>query len=307
MISPFSDDLFPKGPHGFPFPDWEAIAASLEVRCPEDQWHAEWVHLARQFTTSIQAALPSGYVIRESSNFILLSCADPRKAEKALQDLERIDAKLRDTIPALLPGKLYGKCPVLVFASQQHFYEYVSMFMGEDGDYAGMGGVFLDRGYGHFAMPSADFSLYLAVFAHELCHAYLGHLGLPLWLNEAITCGVEDSAAGTNPYHLDRETISRHRAYWTEDRIASFWSGESFYFNDDGQELSYHLARFILQALYRGGNTPRSAMEEFFLTACYEDAGQAAATEILGMSLGDCVVSLLGEGSYGPLDSCTAT
>jgi hypothetical protein len=104
----------------------------------------------------------------------------------------------------------------------------------------------------------------------------------------------------TDPYKLTRELIRRHRDYWTEERIAGFWHGRQFRSPDEGKELSYHLARFVLYSLYDGGNTPRRAMEEFFLTAKHPDAGQAAAIEVFGIRLGECVESLLGEGNWDP-------
>ncbi|WP_367870758.1 hypothetical protein [Luteolibacter sp. Populi] len=272
----------------------------MEGRHPQEAWDEAWSDVARQWIARIRDALPEGYSIHESSTFILLARSDREKAAEVLLYLEQVNTKIRSVIPALLPQILYGKCPVLVFARQQDFYEYVSMYMDEEGSFGAMGGVFLNRGYGHFAMPSPDLSRYAGVFTHELCHSYLSHLGLPLWLDEAITAGVEQSVEGSNPYHLDREMIRRHQNYWTEEKVAAFWRGESFYAHDEGQELSYHLARFILNGLHGGGRVPRQAMEEFFQNARYEDAGQSAALEILGVSLGDCMITLLGEGDYDP-------
>ena len=301
MTESWPEDAFPKGPHGYPLPDWDKLEGEVGKLYPQETWDEAWTSVAREWIARIRNALPAGYHIHESKTFILLSRADQQKAMELLGHLERIDGKIRSAIPALLPEVLYGKCPVLIFARDQDFYEYVSMYVREDGSFGGMGGVFLNRGYGHFAMPSPDLRYYMAIFAHELCHSYLSHLGLPGWLDEAITCGVEHSIAGSNPYELDREMIRRHQDYWTEEKIAGFWSGASFHAHDDGQELSYHLARFVLNALNGGGRTPRQAMEEFVLNARYEDAGQSAALEILGVSLGDCVASLLGEGDYDPV------
>lgn len=301
MTETWPEDAFPKGPHGYPLPEWETLGEEVASRYPEEAWNEAWTSVARQWIAGIRDALPAGYSIQESATFMLLSRADQKKGAELLGHLERVDKEIRKAIPALLPELLYGKCPVLVFARDQDFYEYVSMYMPEDGSFGGMGGVFLNRGYGHFAMPSPDLRHYMAVFAHELCHSYLTHLGLPNWLDEAITCGVEHSVAGSNPYELDREMIRRHQDYWTEEKIAGFWTGASFHAHDEGQELSYHLARFILNSLNEGGRTPRQAMEEFFLNARWEDAGQSAALEILGVSLGDCGAALLGEGDFDPV------
>lgn len=299
-----SDEWFPPGEEGFPLPDWNAIADRVEAEHPPESWHHVYCELGTAWMDRIGKVLGGSYTVRESRNFILLSTVTEEKAAEVLSFLERIDKRIQQTIPALLPDALYGKCPVIAFGDEQDFYRYVSQYFTGDGDFGGIGGIYLNRGYGHFAMPNGDLERYVAVMSHELCHAFLHHLELPLWLDEAITQGVEHSITGTLPYLLDREMIGRHQDYWDAQRIMAFWSGESFGFADEGQELSYHLARFILHGLYNGGDTPRGVLDEFFLRAKYDDAGQSAAIEVLGISLGECLVPLLGEGDWEPaLDS----
>ncbi len=282
-------------------PDWDLLAGWVETSHPPEAWHDAYCELAREWVKQIQTQLGERYAIRESKNFVLLSTVGDEKATEVLRFLERIDERIQQTIPALLPEVLYGKCPVIAFADEQQFYDYVSQYHHDDGEFAGMGGVYLDRGFGHFAMPSEDLASYAAVMSHELCHAFLSHLDLPLWLNEAITQGVEHSITGNQPYLLDREIIRRHQGYWDAHLLQLFWRGDSFHLPDEGQELSYHLARFILHGLHQGGTTPREVMDEFFLNAKYDDAGQSAALEVLGISLGDCVVPLLGDGDWEPV------
>jgi hypothetical protein len=295
-----AEDVFPPGPEGFPLPDWNAIADRVEAEIPAEDWHRVYGDLGAAWMERVREVLGGRYAIRESRNFILLSTVTEEKAGEVLRFLERIDARIQQTIPALLPEELYGKCPVIAFGDEQDFYRYVSQYIPEDGDFGGMGGVYLNRGYGHFAMPNGDLERYVSVMSHELCHAFLHHLVLPLWLDEAITQGVEHSITGLLPYMLDREMIGRHQDYWDAPRIRAFWSGASFGFADEGQELSYHLARFILHGLHDGGATPRGVLDEFFLRAKYDDAGQSAALEVLGISLGECLVPLLGEGDWEP-------
>jgi hypothetical protein len=283
---------------GYPDPDWEAISAEVERRYPEDEWHDIWCEIARYWTGRIRDLANDGYRIQESAQFLLLSNADEAKATETLERLDKIDAEVRKEIAALLPEVLYGKCPVLLFAKEQHFYEYASHFIEEDGELGTFGGIYLNKGYGHILIGGDD----LGAFCHELCHSYLHHLGLPLWLDEAITMDAEHSVTHARPYELSYELVRRHKEYWDEERIQEFWDGISFGMADEAQALSYHLARFILNLLYQGGETPRADMEAFFLKARYEDAGQSAALEVLGVSLGDCVRALLGEGAYDPAE-----
>lgn len=294
------NDAFPLGQQGFPLPDWNAIADRVEAEIPPEEWHQVYCELGTEWMERVREVLGEGYAIRESMNFILLSTATAGKAAEVLEFLERINKRIREAIQPLLPEVLYGKCPVMVFSDEQDFYEYVSDYIPDDGVFGGIGGIYIDNGFGHFAMPSADLAIYESVMSHELCHAFLHHLELPLWLNEAITQEVQDTMTGKRPYELDRELVRRHQDFWTVPLLQDFWSGDSFHLPDEGQELSYHLARFILRGLHRGGVTPREKMNEFFLRAKYADAGEGAALEVLGVSLGDCVACLLGEGNWEP-------
>lgn len=150
-----------------------------------------------------------------------------------------------------------------------------------------MGGVYLNRGHGHFAMPNGDLERYVSVMSHELCHAFLHHLELPLWLDEAITQGVEHSITGLLPYVLDREMIGRHQDYWDAPRIRAFWSGESFIFADEGQELSYHLARFILHGLHDGGPRREGCWTSSFSGRNTTTPGKARPSRCLGSRWGN--------------------
>ena len=95
--------------------------------------------------------------------------------------------------------------------------------------------------------------------------------------------------------------VERHQSYWTEERIQAFWTGESFFFTDDGNELSYHLAQFILSAVYQGGATPPDMINEFILAAGgSDDAGATAAREVLGFDSGELLERFLGEGDWNP-------
>jgi hypothetical protein len=301
MVEVMRIDAFQSpGPRGYPLPDWDGIARTVESTHRVDAWHAAWCDIAREWMEKVRVRLGSGYSIRESENFLLVSTASDEKANEVLRFLERIDERIRQTIPALLAETRHGKCPVLVFADASDFYEYVADYIDDEGESGAMSGVFLNRGYGHFALPSPDLESYISVMSHELCHAHLSHLSLPLWLDEAITQGVEHSITGVLPYALDRDIVERHRDYWDEESIQYFWTGDSFSFSDDGQELSYHLARFLLYSLHQGGRTPREEIDRFILAATDEDAGQSAVQEVFGVTLGECLEPLLGEGCWDP-------
>ncbi|MCP5556233.1 MAG: hypothetical protein H7A55_00645 [Verrucomicrobiaceae bacterium] len=200
-----------------------------------------------------------------------------------------------------------GKWPVLCL-NDQTFYAYLSDYQVQDEEFASVGGVFLSKGYGHFAMPGGQLDRYYSVLAHELCHAQLATLQLPGWLDEAVTMIVEENLNGIPSYFLNREMIRRHRAYWSPAKLQDFWAGTTFWSPDDGQELSYHLSRFLFNALFQGGTVDPNNISHFILAAQRQDAGLTAAKEMLDIDLSEVVSSLLGEGDWSPdLEKISAT
>jgi hypothetical protein len=87
---------------------------------------------------------------------------------------------------------------------------------------------------------------------------------------------------------------AKHLAFWGEEMIQEFWSGDSYRRTDDGNMLSYDLGRILVEHL--SGDWAR--FRDFVLHAKYEDAGAASARDHLGVELGPIVAALL-EGDEG--------
>lgn len=291
----------------FCHPDWEAIHQFVEARFTPEVFHEAYCQMASLWISQIQSQLPPGYNILESNKFIILSRADQQTVVEALQFLESCLFRIHSSLP-FVPAELgYGKWPVLCLEVDD-FYAYLTdYFNEEEAEHALVGGVFLNRGYGHFAVPDACLERYSSVFAHELTHAILSICDLPNWLDEAITATVEQRITNEIPYVLNRELIGRHRAYWTPDNIQTLWAGTSFWSPDEGQELSYHLSRFIFTALYQSGTIDPSRVSQFIANARREDAGQASAKEHLNLDLGEILSHLLGDGTWAPSQEAMAT
>jgi hypothetical protein len=81
-----------------------------------------------------------------------------------------------------------------------------------------------------------------------------------------------------------------HMKFWGEEEIQEFWSGKSFLRNDDGNLLSYDLARILVSHFAAPDWT---AFASFVTAASIDDAGQAAANEHLGIELGAAVCAVL--------------
>jgi hypothetical protein len=82
---------------------------------------------------------------------------------------------------------------------------------------------------------------------------------------------------------------ARHQKFWGPDEIQQFWSGKSFLRSDEGNELSYDLARIIVSQLGAAWDHFRP----FVLSANANDGGASAAADHLGVQLGNVVSALL--------------
>ncbi len=283
----------------FTHPQWELIAEWLEARHPEAEWSAAWCDVAREWAKAVSIEIGSAQHLFESEHFILSASAGKSRATDVLRFLESTFDKIVREIPFAHPEEsLLGKCVVFIFSDTHQFYEYLSDFAEHDGESGLVGGVYINKGYGHFAMPSDDLSHYTDVLSHELSHAMVAHLALPVWLDEAIAMTVEDSVTHRNPYILDREIIQRHREYWDREKIMAFWKGESFWYADEGQELSYHLAQFLFSAVLSGGETSPDELHGFVESAEIRDAGFKAFRALFGHGLEDLLSEFLGPGDW---------
>jgi len=278
-------------------PNWAVIAAWVDANVQRDQWNESWTQLASQWLETLRETLGDSYSIIESEEFILVGSKDARLANRMLTSCEHARRTILKTLPNVARDEGYGKHVVLAFADTESYYDYISDFYPEEGEFALSGGIFLDQGYGHFAICLAYGDDHERVIAHELNHNLLRHLPLPLWLNEGVTQVMEDLVVDSSYFSTDHDLVRRHRAYWSPKVIDAFWSGDSFFFPDDGQELSYHLAQVLFRNLM--ADFPKQ-ISPLLNAAHYADAGNAALRQLCSVSLGDRLLQFLGEGDWEP-------
>jgi len=147
----------------------------------------------------------------------------------------------------------------------------------------------INAGCPHFVVRRADLASIEPVIAHEMTHSAVSHLRLPLWLDEGIAVNTEHKIAGaTQGLFTPHELRAKHLQFWGEQEVQQCWSGEAFHRTDDGNMLSYDLARIVVDQLGRSWN----AFEQFVLHADRADAGALSAREHLGVDLGAYVCAL---------------
>lgn len=285
---------------GFCHPDWSAISEIVEKKFPESEWHSAWEGASRAWLERIRDRLGGDYRIHETANFMILSAAPARVLKHACVSFEDSLTRILTSLEGVASDEGYGKHVVMMFASLDAYYDYITYFYPE-GEHPMSGGVCLaGEGYVHFAFPTTDYSSYRTVLVHELTHGCLGHLPLPLWLNEALAMRMEQLICGSDIFHLDQEIYGKHRAHWNETTIQRFWTGESWALPGDPFELSYNLAQVLWRKIEVDLAAPRVEMLRFISDARFEDAGEAACQAIFELGLGDLVMDFLGEGAWAP-------
>ncbi len=280
---------------GFPRPDWDAIGELIHAR-PENTWASGWEEWSGRWLQGVLDNLPDDYRIAESDNFLLLSAEEDRYVELLSGFLERTLRRILGRLDGIASDEGYGKHVVLMFNEQDSYYSYKSWFYPEEGDFILSAGTFLNAGYGHFAFPFMEMSDAEATSAHEMTHALLKHLPIPLWLNEGFAVTIEDEICDSAPLVMDSERFAEHASFWNAQTIQEVWSGASFNRHDEGAELSYELARFCLRALAHDYDV----FAAFANAAAFEDGGEAAAIEYYGGSLGGVIHQFFGDGDWSP-------
>lgn len=149
----------------------------------------------------------------------------------------------------------------------------------------------LHGGCVHFVSVKNEQHALEPVVAHETTHAMLAHLPIPLWLNEGLAVNTERrlSPPLVSPQQSAEQMHRRHCAFWGAEEIQQFWSGQSFGRSDEGNELSYDLARILVEQF--AADWPRFV--QFVNAAQRDDRGEAAAVACLGLSLGEAAAALL--------------
>ena len=282
---------------GLPRPDWQLVQIWIDSHNTEDDLNVVWTQLARDWINALIHALPDGYTLSESAEFMLVCKGDSRFTDRLLNWCEKSRRTILDTLKGVASDEGFGKHVVLAFEDPNTYYDYITDFYPEQGEFALSRGVFLDDGYGHFAFCTAYGDEHERTIAHELNHSLLGHLPLPMWLNEGVTQEIEDAIVGNSYFSLDTDMVRKHREYWNSETIHSFWAGDSFSSPDDGRDLSYQLSRLLFRNVIV--DYPNHIFD-FLNTAHYADAGNSALIAFCGTSLCDRVVQFMGSGEWSP-------
>jgi hypothetical protein len=282
---------------GFSRPDWPQLRKQIAERFVEADQPQVWLQIARQWITQLCEDLGGDYACYESDRFLLLSAETDEISQSFLETAEQALAQLWSKLNGVARQWSDGKSVILAFHEKDDYYSYISYFYAE-GRHNLSRGVFVKQGYAHLAVFCGDvISEARSTIIHELTHNCLGHLPIPLWLNEGICQRMQrHNLPRRRAIVLDHDLAAEHRAWWNETNIQDFWAGKSFGQPGEPSKLSYSLGEIL--AIVLSDDWPRFL--EFVAQADFRDAGQDAAINILGRPLEDAVVGFLGPGNWRP-------
>ncbi len=274
---------------GTPAPDWDKLYAwTASIAEPAAQ-AAAWERAELAWLNHLRVALGSQYHLDVLGEAVVLSSLDEKSAATILhymtKTLQRIVGLLKDV--AQVPSG--GRDILIVLDDEQQYYEYVSRYYADDGEYALSSGMYINYGCAHFVCVKSEITAIEPIIAHEMTHSCVAHLPIPTWLNEGLAVNTESKLCRIPHSEFSpAEMRTKHQQFWTEATIQEFWSGQSFLRSDDGNRLSYDLGRILVQHL--SPNWPRFA--QFACAANFKDGGAQAAHQFLGIELGAMVAAL---------------
>jgi hypothetical protein len=275
--------------NGFPHFDWGEVYQWVDA-LPDDQQTAAWGQCEKAWLAHLRDSLGPDYSLSEAGDAALLSSLEPNVAKATLEFMTKTESRILRVLDGVARKPEWGMNILVVFDDGDAYYRYVSHFYPESGEFAMSGGMYINGGCGHFVTVKADLRAVEPVIVHELVHSLVSHLPIPAWLNEGLAVNTENrlSPSGTALFS-PHEMHAKHLVFWGTEEMQEFWSGQSFLRPDDGNMLSYDLARIFVDQL--SNDWPR--FSAFVNDANLADAGTEAATKHFDIDLGAAACALL--------------
>ena len=275
--------------NNLPVPNWQAVRSwAASIQDPRGQAQA-WAGAELAWVSRMQSALGPDYHLAQHEHALMLSNLEPRVAVATVEFMTKTLSRIGRVLDGIAKAPDWGRDILFVFHDQDTYYEYVSRYYPEDGEFAFSGGMHINFGCSHFATFQEDLRSVEPVIAHEMTLACLAHLLIPAWLNEGLAVNTERRLCPPpGSQYTPQQLHWMHQQFWSPERIQEFWTGQSFMRPDEGNMLSYDLARILVDQFARDWDN----FKAFVLNASLEDSGSAAAQAHLELNLGDVVCAL---------------
>ena len=292
-VEPFPITRHLKTHNGFPILDWGPVDQWVRT-LPENRQSAAWTLCERAWLLHVRESLGRAFRVDEGPTAMILSSLEHAAARSMLDYMERTLKRIGALLDGIAHVPEWGKDLLMVLDDQRQYYDYVSHYYPDSGEFAFSGGMHIGDGCSHFVTVKSDVRSLEPTIAHEMTHGCLAHLPIPAWLNEGIAVNTEHRLAGAGrPLHTPEQMHAKHVRFWGPSEIQEFWSGKSFLRPDEGNMLSYDLARILVEQFSRDW----TAFAPFARAAKLDDAGNASAIQHLGLSLGAAATAILEQAS----------
>ena len=290
------------GAFHLPRRDWGIIRNWVDHHVADSERHSAWTEIAKQWLAVLDQALGGRYQILQTDHLILFAPREFEDVESLLAFAESGCDAIVNALGILAREVWLGPHVVLLFENAESYDDYVTPF---GGNYVPSAGMCLREGYVHVAVHPGQLDRVRQTLLHELTHACLSHLSLPLWLEEGVTQLAEEATIPDwGRFRLDTKTAADLREYWRTNGLCHFWWGSGFHADDEAQTHSYRLAEILFRIL---ATDHQRALPEFVRHANHADAGESAARDILGEGLAKLAAQFLGPGPWDPIPHDAST
>src|SRR5688572_7531446 len=136
------EGLMPR-PDRYPRPSWEEIGTRVTEAAPPDE-HAVWWSIALRWMDQHCLAAGKEYWCTQSENFLLASPLDKHRATNLIRFAERARRGIAKALNGVIATDGFGPHVILVFETEDEYYEYIAPFYIEGEHYAASAGVHLN-------------------------------------------------------------------------------------------------------------------------------------------------------------------
>jgi hypothetical protein len=289
--------------NGLPILNWATASQWVESISSADLQQRAWSECEIAWLDHLRVALGPSYRLRKQGQVLLLSSLEANVADAAITFISKSLRRIVNILGDVAKVSDQGHEILIAFDDSESYYRYAAHYYPDAGEFALSGGMYINLGCGHFITVNSNLYAVEPVIVHELTHSLVSHLPLPAWLNEGIAVNTERRLCPPPSENFTpRQMHERHCIFWGVSEIQEFWSGKSFLRTDEGNELSYDLARILVTQL----GSEWSQFQLFVTSAHVGDAGASAAHSQMGLNLGKVVSALL-EKEYSPMWEPNAT
>jgi hypothetical protein len=249
-----------------------------------------WNEVCRQWLDVLAPSLGPTFSGVETDHFFVVADTKLGRRNDLADHAEKCRAALFSVLGSAAAFSAPGKQVILAFSLLKTMYRFAGPLFPE-GDHGSFAGLHV-RGIVPLVL-TIDAQGVESILAHELLHASVSHLDLPLWLEEGLAQTFEVDLGHGQPLLITPEDARECRTFWLETGLARFWDGAGFGLPGEIQKESYRLAQILVRLLlddakpgfFGWGRARQLRFTSFVRAAKCDDAGAVAYREVFGQPM----------------------